>query len=318
MQRLRHIAPVLAIFALAALVGTAVFAQTWTGRGRLQGQITDDNGKGLEATLVLTFNGEEGVGPEPVVTKPNGSFVIGGLGHGQWKIVVSAPGFVPREGMMAVNEFGNAGKVNMNLRPIPTEVIEQEAAKQGLGLIDEGNKLLEQEKYAEARAKYEEALGEMEAENHPPILRGIARAHYQEGHVEQAIGTLEKALEMAPDDVDTLRLVVNLMVAEGREADAEAYIAKLPEGETLDPNSLLNLGIKAFNENDLPKALDYFNRVVAENPNLADAYYYRGLSQMNQGQNEGAIADFEKLLEIDPGHASAAEAEAFLEYLKGL
>ena len=52
------------------------------------------------------------------------------------------------------------------------------------------------------------------------------------------------ASALAPDDPVTLQLLVNLLVSAGKEGEAQAYMAKLPQGTKLDANTLLNLGIK--------------------------------------------------------------------------
>ena len=75
------------------------------------------------------------------------------------------------------------------------------------------------------------------------------------------------------------------------------------------------MGIKKYNDKDVTGALEMFDRVVRENPNLPDAYYYRALAYLNQGKTEEAKADFRKLLEIAPDHEKAAEAKEFLAAL---
>ncbi len=132
--------------------------------------------------------------------------------------------------------------------------------------------------------------------NHPPILRGIARTYYQEKQPEKAVDTLKQALALKPDDVESLRLIVNLLVATNREPEAQEYMARLPAGATVDPATLLNIGIKSYNEGKMPEALAEFDRVVKENPTLPDAYYYRGLVYLATGKTAEAKADFQKLL----------------------
>ena len=104
-------------------------------------------------------------------------------------------------------------------------------------------------------------------------------------------------------------------MAQGKEKDAEQYIALLPQGTTVDPATLLNIGIKHYNEKKLDEAIAEFDRVVRENPTLGDAYYYRGLAYLASGKTAEAKADFQKLIELDPKHANAEEAREFLKSL---
>jgi tetratricopeptide (TPR) repeat protein len=89
----------------------------------------------------------------------------------------------------------------------------------------------------------------------------------------------------------------------------------MPQGAKVDADTLINVGIKYYNEKQLDKALEQFNRVVTENPEMAEGYYYRGLVYLNKNKVPEAKADFQKLLEIDPKSKYANEVR---EYLKAL
>jgi Tfp pilus assembly protein PilF len=119
-----------------------------------------------------------------------------------------------------------------------------------------------------------------------------------------------------PDDPVTLQLMVNLLVGANREAEAKTYMDKLPQGAKIDANSLLNIGIKSFNDGKMDQALAQFDRVVKENPELPDAYYYRALVYLNQDKKAEAKADLQKLLQLDPNNKYANDAKEFLKDLK--
>jgi Tfp pilus assembly protein PilF len=302
---------------LALAFSSIASAQAWAGKGRVQGKVTGPDGEPLEGVKVtLLKGGVEGEGPEPQPTNKKGSWSYLGLTGGAWTVILEYEGMLRSEGTVHVSEFSVNPQVKIEMKPIPEEALEQAAADERRQLLDRGNSLLEQGKLAEARAAYMQVMDLIEESQHPALLRGIARTYYQEGDVDQAIASLEKALAVAPEDEETLRLAINLLVASSREADAQAYMERLPQGTKMDPNTLLNLGIQHFNDNDFEGALGYFNQTVEENPDMADAYYYRGLTNLNLSHNEQAKADFKKLLEIDPDHANAGEAQQFLEYLE--
>jgi Flp pilus assembly protein TadD len=150
------------------------------------------------------------------------------------------------------------------------------------------------------------------AEHHPEMLRGVARTYLVEDHVDGAVTTLQRALELEPDDQETLVLLVDVLVASGRDAEAQPYMAKLPAGAGVDPVTFLNLGIKRYNEGDLEGAMQQFQRVVAEHPETAIAYFYRGLAHLALEKPAEAKADFEKFIALEPEHPKAAEAREFL------
>lgn len=305
---------------LALLLGVPAVAQQWAGRGRMSGTIKDDAGKPLAgAKITLRKDGTEGLGPAVLTSDEKGQWSYLGLANGAWTVLVEAAGFVPAEGSIAVSEFSFNPPVNMQLRKVPEDAQPAAEGQEALLRIGEGNTALGAGRYAEARAAYEAALPLLEPKNHPPVLRGIARAHYQEGHLDAAIETLDKALALEPANEETLRLAIDLLVAGDREEQAKGYLARLPQGAKVAPETLLNMGIQAYNDGDAATAVTNFSQAIQDNPELADAYYYRGLAYLNQGdKNVEALADFEKLLALEPGNEHAAEVQQFIEYLKTL
>jgi len=318
---------------LLLLASLPSFAQSWAGRGRLQGEIRTEADKPIEgAKIWLRMDATKAIdpqnpgdGPGVITTSKYGKWSVLGLAQGEWRGEILKDGDLPSEG--TIKGLGGGG-------PPPPLIIKLKVAGQqqaaatpqkpnpAMEHITKGNDLLTAQKYPEARAEYEQALTTLEPENHPAILRGVARTYWQEKNGDQAIATLKKALEIKPDDVESLRLLVNLLVATGHEAEAKDYMAKLPQGETVDPATLLNIGIKLYNEglktkNDakLGEALQEFDRVVKENPQLGDAYYYRGLTYLAMNKTAEAKADFQKVVELDPNGANAKDAR---EFLKGL
>ncbi len=321
---MRHKNLVFSLLLLLLFAGLPASAQRWAGKGRLHGEIKDEQGRPVEGAAVWLRLGDAAIdpqnpgdGPKPITTNKNGKWSVLGLAGGAWRVLILKEGFLASEGNVKVNESGPPPQaIIIGLKSMSSAEAKAAAAQQGpsvLDVIEEGNQLLTQEKFAEARAAYEKALVQLEPENHPAIMRGIARTYFQEKQPDKAVEVLQQALQIKPDDVESLRLIINLLVSQGKEKEAAEYMAKLPAGETVDPATLLNIGIKFYNEGKMTEALTEFNKVVAENPNLPDAYYYRGLALLASGKSAEAKADFQKLLELDPKHANADEAREFLK-----
>jgi Tfp pilus assembly protein PilF len=315
-RSIRPIGAVLLAAVLSAAAGSPLLAQQWAGRGRIQGVVSDEQGKPVDKAKVSFLRGEEG--PKPVYTDAKGKWVVGGLGQGDWRVLIEKEGYQLSEGSVKVNEYGSVPPIPVTLKKAVMQEADAAQSKgaEAVGYITKGNELLAAQKYADARAEYQKALPLLDAENQPPVQRGIAMTLYQEGKVDQAVDTLKTGVLAAkPDDAQALQLLVNWLVGAGKEEEAKQYMARLPQGATVDPSSLLNLGIKAYNEQKLDEAAAQFNRVVQENPQLPDAYYYRGLVLLAQGKTAEAKADFQKVLDIDPNHDKAAEVREFLKSL---
>lgn len=322
---------ILMAFLLVAAV--PVWGQSWAGRGRLQGIVRDESNKPVQGAKVTLRPGTEQVdatkpGPGPITTNKNGQWSILGLTGGPWGILIEKEGFMTSEGQTSVAEYGAPPqpiivklKVVEQAAPQPAAAAaEPTAAALAKEALERGNAALAANQFAEARAAYEEGMTKLGDQADPAlnasILRSIAMTYYREKKTEQAIDSLKKSLELAPDDQDTLRLIVSLLVEANREPEAQAYMAKLPQGATVDPNTIMNLGIKAYNDGKMEDALRHFDRVVKENPQVPDAYYFRGLVYLNQSKNAEAKADFQKLLSLDPNHQYAGDAKEFLKSLQ--
>jgi len=323
---MRHKNLVFSLLLLLLFAGLPASAQRWAGKGRLHGEIKDEQGRGVEGATVWLRLGDAaidpsnpGEGPKSITTNKNGKWSVLGLAQGDWRVLILKEGFQPSEGIVKVNESGPPPQaIVINLKTLSAADVKAAAAQQGPSardLVEGGNKLLEEGKFVEARAEFEKAMGQIEPENHPIVLRFIADSYRRENQPEKAIETLKQALQIKPDDPASLQLIIDLLVGQNKEKEAQEYIARLPQGTTVDPTTLLNIGIKFYNEGKMAEALTEFNKVVGENPNLPDAYYYRGLAFLASGKSAEAKADFQKLLELDPKHANADEAREFLKSL---
>ncbi|HEY0781834.1 MAG TPA: tetratricopeptide repeat protein [Thermoanaerobaculia bacterium] len=326
-RTLKSTAPaLLALVVLVLLASLPAAAQQWAGRGRLQGEVTDQQGKPVEGAKVTLRVGSGPIdpkadGPAVITTNSKGKWSILGLTGGPWRVLIEKDGFQPSEGQVSVSEFGAAQPIKVTLNPAnaaPKQEGKEKAPDKGADAranLERGNELLKAGKYTEAREAYEKGLVDLPAENQPMVLRAIASTYYQEKKVEPAIDTLKKALAIAPDDADSLRLIINLLVDSGREKEAQAYMAKLPAGTAVDPTTLLNIGIKLYNEKKFAEAVEQFSQVVKDNPNLADAYYYRGLSYLPLGKTAEAKSDFQQVLKVDPKYPKADEVKEFIKSL---
>jgi Flp pilus assembly protein TadD len=329
----------------------AASAQSWAGRGRVQGEITDaSTGKPVEgATVVLRKSDSPESGPKDILTNAKGKWSAGGLAGGTWIVQINKEGYVPSEGSVQVNEFGPAPPIRVKLNPITEEMrrAAEPQANPAVAAIEAGNAFLTAGDYAGARLEYEKALTTLDEQNKTNVRRGIARAYllekntdaalaivnellafnptdvdslkikaqsqYTAGKNEEGITTLKSILAITPADPDMLNLISSLLVEVGREEEARQYMAQMPAGAKVDPVSLLNIGIRHYNEGKMEEAAKAFEEVVVQSPELPEAYYYRGLAYLASGKMKEAKADFEKLLALDPKHAKAEDARVFLK-----
>ncbi len=180
-----------------------------------------------------------------------------------------------------------------------------------------GNAYQVQGEYAKARAEFEHASAGLDGDGKVLVLTEIAKGYYAEGSIEPAISTLKQAVEMAPGNVQAIQVLADLLTRQGNETEAERYLAMLPEDAKLPTDMVLNIGIRLYNEGSTEKALEYFDRAIAEAPDNPEGYYYRALCYLVGQNNDGAKADFMKHLEMAPDSSHKAEVEEFLSFLDG-
>jgi len=323
-MRTKYLVPVFLIALLAPSSPAA--AQEWVGHGRLQGEVRDEQGKPVDGVKITFRKGTDRVdagkvGPKPIFTDKRGKWSILGLAGGSWGMLLEKDGYMPSEGQVKVDENSvSVPQPIIRTLKVPPKGAQtsKEPSKNALAkaAIETGNAHLEAHKYTQAREEYEKALSLLELDDpalKASIQRAIAKTYYEDKQTDKAVELLKKSLELTPNDPDTLQLLVNLLVAQNKEEEAKVYMARLPQGTKIDPTARLNIGIKAYNDRKLDEALKQFDQVVQENPNLPDAYYYRGLVYLNMNKTKEAKADFEKLLEIDPKNEHANDAREFLK-----
>lgn len=309
----------LAALAVAALALPAA-AQEWSGRGRLNGVITDEAGKPIAgATIRLRHESMPDSGPGDLETDKKGKWSYLGLLGGPWTVKVVAEGYVPSEGLVKVNEFQPNPLVSLKLRKATAAdvaAIADPRLTEAQAAIERADAFLRERNAAAARAEYQKALPLLEGPNRQIVHRKIALCLSAEGNDEAAVAALQGALAEAPGDTDTLRLLVDQLVAMGRNDEADAYIAQMAQGGgTLDPNTILNMGINLLNDSKDAEALAKFEQVVASRPDWADGYYFRGRALLVLGKLAESKADFQKVLELDPDNQYAEDCREFLKSL---
>jgi tetratricopeptide (TPR) repeat protein len=310
---------------LGLLAASTAYAQDWAGRGRIQGIVTDEAQRPVAGAVVRLVKAGQGGGPPELQTNDKGRWSFLGLSGGTWEVEIEAPGYAISTGSFPVNEYGVNDPIRVQLLKASAvaaaagggeAAVDAAKVAEATQRLGEAGRLIEGGKVEEGRKLLYEALPLLDGPKQAAVYLQIARTYYQQGNTASTIEALEKGLAADPGHVESLRLISSVLVSEGRQEEAQPYIARLPAGQKIDPNALLNVGIEKYNANDLDGALAQFDQVVAGYPDLADAYYYRGLVHMGKSNNAQAIADLTRLLELAPDHANAGEAKQFLDYLK--
>jgi tetratricopeptide (TPR) repeat protein len=309
----------LALFLLIA--SPNVFAQAGRGKARLNGLISDEEGKPIASAKVVLELLQSEPAQREATTNKDGEWVFIGLGSGNWRITVTAEGYIPNSTTIFVSQLDKNPKVVLKLKkPSSTDqsVIRDEAS---LGFIDKANQLFNEKNYDEALAVLEQFLAQNPTAYQAHIL--IGDCHREKGEFEKAIESYNKAIEEAKKDEKMGKEIT----AKGLAAIGDCYmrmrdfdkaqsffrqsIDTYPENETL----AYNVGEIFFSNQKLDEAIQYFTVATQIKPDWAPPYYKLGLVNLNKADYDKAKEHFKKFLELEPDSELAAQAKNILEYL---
>jgi tetratricopeptide (TPR) repeat protein len=162
-----------------------------------------------------------------------------------------------------------------------------------------GNALAVKGDLVEAIAHYRKAveLRPNSAEAH----NGLGSALMRRGDNLEGIAQFQKALELQPNFPLALK---NLRLALFQKGDFEGAMACLEQGagsSALAPEGRwFNLGKVFFEEGNSAEAITCFQRTVAVNPRLAEAWADLGTAWQRTRQSKEAVAAWQKSLELNP------------------
>lgn len=123
------------------------------------------------------------------------------------------------------------------------------------------------------------------------------------GDNEGALHDLDQLLGIEPRDVHALlrRAEIHLVRGEEAEATTDLYrvLGTTPHGPAAE-HALTELGRMAMMRDDLPAALGHYDQLVNLAPENATAWCERGILRSFVRDDEKALADLEKAVELDP------------------
>jgi tetratricopeptide (TPR) repeat protein len=309
-----------AVVALVLIAATAS-AQIWRGTGRMAGKVTDEAGQPIDGVKVKLFL-PAGNGGVDVTTNKKGEWGVGGIGSGAWQVDFTKEGYETRRVTVDIEQ--------MNPKP-PMVIVMKKAAPDAnqviAGELKRAAGLVTEKKYTEAHAIYNDLLTKYPQAFQIEMM--IARAYHAEGAYDKEIDHLKKYIEKDPTNVEVKLLTGAEMIQKGNPEEGKALLASVDDTQVKDPMIFVNVGINLMNQNKAKDALPFFERAIARFPDSPDAYFYRGMGNVQMGtmirpdnQAEGdkllaaGKADLGKFIQMAPNAPEAAAAQKMLEALK--
>ena len=303
-------------FAMFLLVAAAVAANAFAGaEARLTGKVVDAVTKQPinNATILMVSTGGRNFRQEYKGEKDGVYRILVIDGTLVYQVTYSAPGYQPYQESMKL-KIGDVTTKDIALAPAAAAVAAAPAAAAkpdpAVGAYNEGAQLFNDHKYAEAAAKFQEAVIAR-----PDLIAGweaLARASLETKNYAKAIEAAGKALAIAPDETDMYAVLYNAYVATGDKAKAAEAKKKMPA----NAGSLFNDAAKLINANKDSEAEGLLKQAISADDKFAQAYYELGMIYVRAGKNADAKTNLQKYLELDPSGRDAATAKEMLKYVK--
>ncbi len=289
--------PFVVALLLVLLMAAPALAQS--GRGRLQGRVTDLDGNPIAGVEVSAFNEEKTPDTHTVTTDDDGRWAILGLSNDSWRFTFTKQGLIPLAIDANVSGFGRNPNMDVTLESYEAPVGGVAVGEvEGRELFEEGEALFEQEQYEAAIGKWEEfALVNM---SFYQVYVNVGNAHKKLGNIAEAKVAYEKVLAQDPAESRSLANLAEILVLEGKSEEAIPLFERVIEQSPDDPAVFYNVAELYFQQRVADKAVDFYKRALQVDPSFLPAQKQIGFAYINIGEDDLAIAAFEKFLEMAP------------------
>jgi tetratricopeptide (TPR) repeat protein len=141
----------------------------------------------------------------------------------------------------------------------------------------------------------------------------LGKALLQDGKAPEAISELQEAARLDPQNGEAHYQMGLALSRAGRKDEAATELKKGRELSSADDrNQNVNLDIAegraALDKGDLDQAATKFRHAIKLQPESSDAHRYLGTVLEKQGDNEGASAEYENALDLNPGDVAARQS----------
>ena len=125
----------------------------------------------------------------------------------------------------------------------------------------------------------------------------------------------DKVLSISPKNEDAIRLKGELLRKKGDKDELKAHVKRTLKTKPNSPYALMLKAMEFANENNDEKAFEFFNRAIANDPYLDEAYFNKAGLLMLKKRYDEAIDCYRQAFEINPESGGIADKESLFELL---
>jgi len=223
-------------------------------------------------------------------------------------------------------------KMQQTANPEVQQKIELQAKEQkelqGLkGLFDAGIELLNEKKYTEAAAKFEQAVPLAKGKNALAVEERLAEAYTKDKQYDKAAEIYKKLIELDPSNAGLHNNLGTVYADMNKIPDAKAEFQKSAE---VDPahasQAYFNLGAIMYNQGNMDESAAAFKKATEIDEKYAAAYFWLGQALISKATTSkegkvipapGTIEALQTYLKLDPNGSLAKTAKDLLQTVQG-
>jgi len=301
-----------------------LFSQAGLGKGRISGQVVDENGKPIDKALIVAQSLKYKGTKIQEYSDAKGNWAIGGLGTGYWRVTATKKGYGSSFVEINVSQVMKNPDISFTLKKAKGAAVfwvDDEVRS----TFELGNKLMEEKKYDEAIETFQQLL-----DGYPDVYQvrlNLGECYVKKGEIHKATEEFNKVLEeiktafndYKKDADSSSRALSGLAEVALKKEDlksAQNYFAQALEISPKDEVLAYNVGEIYFAHQEIDNAIKYFQQAIEIKKDWSPPYLKLGYAYLNKGDNEKALESLTKFLQLDPESPDAPVAQQFVEMLK--
>src|SRR6266702_2137242 len=145
-----------------------------------------------------------------------------------------------------------------------------------------------------------------------PALHMLGFLKAQQGHYDEAIILLTKALRQRPDDLAVLSHHAHALMAAQRFDEALAAYDRVLAAQSDSFEAWYNRGVILSQQHKIEEALAALDCAMALQPNTAAVFHNRGVVLVGLEHHRQAMDSYDRALELDPDYTPARANRAMV------
>ncbi|HEX9902432.1 MAG TPA: tetratricopeptide repeat protein [Acidobacteriota bacterium] len=300
-------------------------AQENLGKGRVSGQVVDENGNPLEGANILVQSLQTQSVLEGVSDK-KGHFAVAGMGTGRWKVTATKKGYTSSEINYQVQQLTRNPPIIFTLKKL-TGMAALLADEESVKMFDQGNALLKEDKADEALLVFEDFLLK-----YPDIYQihlSIGSCYLKKKEWDKAAAEFTLVLEKTKaifgdyqkDKSTSVRALSGLGEIYLMREDlvkAQEFFKQAVDISPEDEVAAYNVGEVFFSNQQTEEAIHYFELAVKIKKDWPKPYLRLGYVFLNKGDYAKSIEYFSKFVELDPQNPEVPQVKNIIATIEKL